>query len=386
MLPTHLYRAHSTLGVGVGEAIRRISAFGFTITGTEAMSDEPDESTVRLFRALGGFLTSTTSISVLRVLDAATEVKRPVAEVVQALRAHDLLVEISPALELLPLEALADSVAWGMSTTDWAEFDDGTVPPGLLARVAARRSGGSVEDAARFFSDLGFETPSVLPRTAAHSDETILSRDVDERAPWLRTGDLIPLLHVVRASVRTGVPTTEVAARLRTYGLVSPDVPLPPPSRPEGSFRVESYVRDLSAGYEGPLSTSESVPLHYLLYIASQVSTDPGSVVDSLAAYGFQVDRDRLNRLDEADRLFVQTLTMQGDLHLTQSLTDFTDFTDIVGSSGLPARDVIQLLDRLDVNLESVREAALTALPNVPGLVMEPEGTSPSGEQADVSP
>ncbi|KQX80674.1 hypothetical protein [Streptomyces sp. Root1310] len=384
VLPAHLYRAHTALGVGVREAVRRISAFGFTVTGTQAIPDEPAESTVLLFRALGGFLTYTKSASVPRVLDAAIEVKRPVTEVVQTLRAHDLLVEITPALELLPLEVLADSAAWGMSTTDWAEFADGTVAPGLLARVAARRSGGSVEDTARFFGDLGFDISPVLPRTVAHSDETILSRDIDERTPWLRTGDLVPLLHVVRASVHTGVPTTEVAARLRAYGLVPPDMPLPPASRPDGSFRVDSYVRDLSAGYDGPLSTSESVPLHYLLYIASQVSTDPGSVADSLAAYGFRVDRDRLSRLGEADRVFVQNLTMQG-VHLNQPLTDFTDFTDIVGSSGLPAREVIRLLDRLDVNVESVRDAVLAALPYVPGLVvMEPEGTNPSGE--DVSP
>ncbi|GAA3807637.1 hypothetical protein ACFS5L_28295 [Streptomyces phyllanthi] len=387
VLPQHLYRAYSELGLGIGKAIQCLTAFGFSVHGASAMTDDPDESTVRLFTDGSVQLMDLTKpVPASRLLQIAAELDRPVAEVVREFRAHDVAVEISPVHEQLPLDVLKDSSDWGLDIGDWGYLcDSGKVLPGLLVHSASLR-GASLEETARHFQTLGFETPATLPPQTDDTDVVILSLNLTGGHPWWKEDDSVPALHVARASLHTGMPPVAVASRLRAYGLLPPDTSLPAQPMPEGDFRVNAYFRDLSRYGNEPLEMGKPVPLHYLVTIAPFLFTEPRKVAEWLSAYGFQVSTDRLDQLDEADRglclsLFrgATTLPTSFPLNLDAPLSDFLQTSE---ASRLPARELVKRLERLDVDLDRVREAVRAALPKVPGLVMKPEqGAGPEAGQ-----
>ncbi|MCX4763780.1 hypothetical protein OG562_22995 [Streptomyces sp. NBC_01275] len=382
--PVHLYKAYSRLDIGIGDAIGRLTALGFSIHGRDALKDDPNDSTVRLFT--DGLETMwlpslTTPVSAANVFRAAVELDRPVTEVVQEIRAHDLLVDIDPVHERLPLDVLRDSEAWGLSIEEWGDLcESRKIPPGLLAHTALLQ-GVSLEEAARRFRALGFETPSALPVDTDPTDLAILSIALRGNAPWCETDRPVSILHVARASLRTGIPPAAVTSRLRAYGLEPPDTPFEPHHEVDGEFRIDAYFRDPennSSSFREP-SEDRPVPLHYLVSVALQLSTEPRRIAKWLSSYGFPIHHaglHRLDLLDEADHRLCRPWRWGTHLRLHLD-TPLTDFCAIARASDLPAPDLIARLDRLDVDLDRVREAVRAALPEVPGLVMRP---APEGE------
>ncbi|WP_405628348.1 hypothetical protein OG933_20695 [Streptomyces sp. NBC_00016] len=379
--PVHLYRAYASLGVRTGIAIRCLESFGFDVHGSSAMADEPDESTIRLFSRslLGrGVSSPTPSVPVGPLFDTAIALQRPVADLAQELRAHGFHVESAAVAERLPLDVLEEGEEWGLSHRDW-EMICATerIPPGLLVRIAAHRQ-TSPEEAARSFRALGFETPTKLPPWPEPTDPTILSVDLDELMPWFDEGDPVSLRHVVRASLETGTSPTAVVSRLRAYGLVPPDTSFPAGYGEGDAYRISFSFRDRGMHDDDDLpDLGRPVPLHYLLSVASQLSTEPRNLATWLATYGFQVLHDRLELLDETDHQLFRPSRRGGyDSQIAARFSlqsPLTDFLRIALASDLPAPELVERLERLDVDLDRVRDTVRAALPLVPGLVMKSE-------------
>lgn len=381
--PGHLYRAYSELGIGIREAIRRMKAFGFSVQGASAMTDDPHESTMRLFAhdLPSPFLR--TPVPARHVVRLAVALEQPVAEVVRELRTHGFSVVISPDHERLPLDLLSEGAEWGLDVHDWEELcDSGKTPPGLLVSAASRRD-ASLDETARDFKALGFATPGRLPPQTDPTDVVILSLDLDGHAPWCQADAPVSVRHVMQASLAAGIPPVAVASRLSAYGLVPPDTTLPAEGEPDVDFRIKAYIRDLSPHGDELPDEARPVPLHYLVSVASRLSTKPREIAEWLSMYGFQVPDDRLTQLDEDDRRL--RLSLRGGI--SDRLSDLplrlgaplTDFLRTARASLLPARELAELLERLDVDLDRVREAVRAALPRVPGLVMKPE-PEPEGD------
>ncbi|MEV5899230.1 hypothetical protein [Streptomyces sp. NPDC052127] len=378
--PVHLYRAYSTLGLGTGTAIRCLRSFGFDVQGSSAMADEPDESTVRLFSRLllGRHVSSgTLSISVGSLIDTAIALARPVADLARELRAHGFQVESRTVAERLTLDVLEEGEEWGLDYRDWEVIcTSERIPPGLLVRIATHRQ-TSLEQAARPFREMGFETPTKLPPQPEPTDSTILSVDLDELAPWFGEGDPISSKHVVRVSLETGISPSAVASRLSAYGLVPPDTTFPAQYEEGDAHRISYSFRDRGMHNDDDLpDLGRPVPLHYLLSVASQLSTEPWNFAKWLATYGFQILHDRLEQLDETDRrLFLPSRRgAYGSLGNRFGLQyPLSDFLRIALESDLPVPELVECLERLDVDIDRVRDTVRAALPLVPGLVMKSE-------------
>ncbi|MFV5996341.1 caspase, EACC1-associated type [Streptomyces sp. NPDC056231] len=90
------------------------------------------------------------------------------------------------------------------------------------ALQAAEVTGWSVEEVAERLRQLGFVVPSVLE--ADPMDPRIMSQDLDEEAPWLDPQEPVHPGHVLAAAEVTGWSVEEVAERLRQLGFVVPSV------------------------------------------------------------------------------------------------------------------------------------------------------------------
>ncbi|MFF3328844.1 hypothetical protein ACFYWX_04665 [Streptomyces sp. NPDC002888] len=373
------------------------------------------------------------------VLHAAAELKRPVPDVACELRALGFRLALAPDREQQADGFLRQSTEWGWGSPDWRSLsEEKPVPPGVLARVSSSH-GVPLHEMARCVEALGFRTPSALPRRTDEMDVLILSAGLNGEAPWIEADVPMALPHVARASLTTGLPPAEVASRLRAYGLEPPDTSFPPsveprdvilltPDRrarppegqlspehpvsahhvalkssglsaspravverlaqyglvtslaapPEDAYGFDTYLLGLNNETKQPLEEGRPVPLHHVVSIATLLSKEPHEVVERLSAFGFRIPEDRLDRLDETDRRLCRVERTPGKRHPPLTLAEpIADFLSIARQSGLPVRELVERLERLDVDLQRVRDAVRAALPEVPGLVLanEAEGT-----------
>ncbi|WP_051827635.1 wHTH domain-containing protein [Streptomyces bicolor] len=432
--PGHLLRAHFRLGVDIGTAVQWMKAFGFTVVGEQRLVNGTEE-TLRLVSVDDTrWLSLEEPVSTSHVLGVAAELGRSVSEVARELRELGFHVDTGSVHERLTEDALAESAGWGWSHDDWGMLRDGeAIPPGLLVR-AASRLGVSLHEMSERIRALALTPPSTLPKEAEDADTVILRT--------FPAYSSISLLEVAGASLESGLPPNVVASRLRAYGLVppatalpsvaepddvilldwtrlgrsplSPDLPVPVghvlelavhlgdspravldrlaqyglTTRPEvPSEELDAF--DLRLLVEGHLELADEspVPLHRLVSASWELDMDLGELVRRLVALGFEVRGDRVSHLDEIDHFLCtwRSSTPSG-LRKPLSLADpIPDFLRIVLSEA-PADGLPQRLERLGVDLDRVREAVRTALPNVPGLVMKPEPESAASRPEATSP
>ncbi|MFJ5260910.1 trypsin-like peptidase domain-containing protein [Streptomyces sp. NPDC088387] len=284
--PGHLLQAHQVLGVDATEAASRMRTFGFEVVGEPFRPDPQDRTTLVLLsrRRDGEFpwLRPAEPVQTGWILAAAEELGLPVPEVARRLRRHRLDVRLGAGHEDIVPGLLAQGRTWGWHVADLAEMDDGTVPPGALADTAVQR-GLPLQDVARRITELGFAVPAALPPSADHDDLVILRRDGEEAGPWIPAGAEVTLLHVAQVSDLTGLSPAAVASRLRSYGLVPPDAPLPEVA---GTDNVVLVVEDLDRPEESAYAPGDRVTARHVITVADRLRITPREVLDLLAGFG----------------------------------------------------------------------------------------------------
>ncbi|GAA2764047.1 hypothetical protein GCM10010103_30880 [Streptomyces paradoxus] len=369
------------------------------------------------------------------VLHAAAELQRPVSHIVRELRALGFHPELVPAGEEQADHFLQRSREWGWGSREWHSLREETaIPPGVLARVSAAQ-GVPLHEMSRGVEALGLPTPSALPPMANDTDVVILSARADARPPWIRADDVVTAHQVVRAALESGLRPAEVADRLRAYGLVPPDVSFPPsaeprddillgttrrfgppgeplsPDRPvsvhhvvmkssglglppravvdrlaqygllttldtapEDAYAFDQYLLGLHEEMQLPLEEGRPVPLHHLVSVIRKLPKEPHEIAQRLTAFGFRVPEDRIGRLDETDHRLCRVERGPGKQNSCLGLKEpISDFLLVARRVALPAKELVERLEGLDVDLQRVRDAVLAALPEVPGLVMKQE-------------
>jgi hypothetical protein len=102
------------------------------------------------------------------------------------------------------------------------------VPVGHVYRVA-KQIGYTPADIATRLTAYGYTLPTAPLPDPHPGDLRILSRDLDEDPPWLNPGKPVNLAHILRAAGTTGRTPTDIATRLTELGHTLPTAPLPDP-------------------------------------------------------------------------------------------------------------------------------------------------------------
>ncbi|GAA4797158.1 HD domain-containing protein [Streptomyces ziwulingensis] len=433
--PQHLIDAHSRLGLGIRTAAATLRAFGCTVRGDDRVAERPEETLALIGRrtALRPSAARHTSRPVppVHVFEKALELNRPPGKVAQDLRALGFEVWLSAAQEGLTTDVLREYEAHGWTCADWDHVGRRAVPPGLLLRTASRQ-GVAVQEAATRIGALGFTAPPVPPSPKT-ADIVLLSEALSGAAPWREAGAVVSLAEIVEASLLTGLAPAAVVTRLRLYGLVPPDTPMPPSARHSDLlFLGEARYSRLDAG--------QPVPVGLVLRTAQALAVAPEEIAGRVARYGLETRAVRWPALTDENSPLSRLMTMELDLdgagpiplyqviHASESLSlPLGEVAELVSRLGLtvqggevssvdavdirlcdaaaplrarsgrllalaePFPDFVRLvrvwgaaeglLDRLrhlGVDLRPLRDAVLAALSDVPGLVLEPGAELPA--------
>ncbi|MGC4916844.1 caspase, EACC1-associated type, partial [Streptomyces albogriseolus] len=161
---------------------------------------------------------------------------------------------------------------WQPSFPSWSGFalpHPSTVSIGFISQAAVRTERSPEEVVARL-RELGFDTPASPLPDLEEGDLRLISRDLDEGAPWLDPDRVVSLGHIVRAATAVGRAPEEVATRLTALGYRTSASPLP--SLEEGDLRLIS--RDLD-GHPPWLDPNRAVSLGHIVQAATAVGRAP---------------------------------------------------------------------------------------------------------------
>jgi hypothetical protein len=433
--PHHLVEAHTHLGLGIRAAAGVLRAFGYTVVGEDQVAEDP-EGTMTLVGWGSGVLTPqhpTRHVPASYVLRKALELDRPVREVARDLRNLGFRVQITTAQEGLPVDLLREYAPHGWTPELWGQLGAHlAAPPGLLLHTASRQGVTAQEVAARITA-LGFTAPP-LPLSCEATDTALLSGKLNGAAPWREAGTSVSVTEIARGALRTGLAPAAVATRLRLYGLVPPDGPLPPSARDSDLEILAAYP------YRRPLTTGEPVSVSLVLHAADRLAVPPRKVADRLAEYGlttppvtwpeesadllsamvgselssldsggpvplyeilaaskrqelpaeevarlvsglgFTIKGDEVSNIDTTDIELcgIDPPSTTEEAPLVALANPLPDFARLF-KAGKVTDNLIERLRRLGVDLEPLRRAVLDALPDVPGLVMKPEAVTSPG-------
>ncbi|WP_033819473.1 hypothetical protein [Kitasatospora sp. MBT63] len=160
-----------------------------------------------------------------------------------------------------------------------------TLATGRVLR-AAQAVGMAPEQAVRRLTELGFTVRHGEALTAGTrpGDLNLLSRNLDQRAPWLTPGSPVGYGHVVRGALHLGVPVAEVARRLRRLGIDA--------RVPVGDEATRDDLVLLSTELDGRapyLAEGVPVPLYHLASAARLFERPLKEIADRLRVLGHEV-------------------------------------------------------------------------------------------------
>lgn len=148
---------------------------------------------------------------------------------------------------------------------------------------------------------LGFSVPDDEPDWArigplTEADRTLLSENLDGKAPWLRPE--VPLSQVFAAAVKLGASPAQIAARLHALGLAllpndSPDwEAIGSPTEADRTLLSQDWGRKLF-WLDGKLvfSLEGEAPLGYILWAAAKLNLHPESIIARLLQLGFVIQK-----------------------------------------------------------------------------------------------
>ncbi|AOR32808.1 hypothetical protein BFF78_18605 [Streptomyces fodineus] len=436
--PGHLVKAHLVLNIGIDETLDRLRTLGFRVPEENMRTETPAEWVLRLLSSeLGGsapWLDRSRPVLAGQVVRAVRVLDRSLDEVVGRLADYGLHPDLGSLDERSVRELLRLSDTWGWSDLALRRLDvRSPVPPALLAQAAVR-SGSALSDIAHRLGALGFTTRS-LPERVADTDPVLLDVSTVSGASCE-----VSLKGLVEQAVESGLPLREAAERMRAYGLLPRHVTLPERREPEDT-RMISKIFGWMAWRAGDL-TADTVTMPTILRAADELRRSPQSVIDCLHRYGvrtshatapakpsrhdkdlvdflaggssgwggpvpmfhlvnaprrllmereevtrrltefgFEVDVQELDGLDETDLSLCTDGFGSHGRELPLALHNpIENFLQITRDAGLPLPELLPRLTRLGVDLESVVQAVRAALPHVPGLVMAPEDDEPEDD------
>ncbi|WP_217554759.1 hypothetical protein [Streptomyces sp. GbtcB6] len=285
--PGHLLKAHLVLNIGVDEALARMRACGFSVPEGSMPTETPEDWVVVLLSSdldsTAPWLDLSEPVTAGHVLAAMAKTGRSFVELVDTLRAYGFRPELGSLDEQTAGELLRQGAAWGWGSTDLRRLEvTGPVPVDLLARAAVA-SAAALHDIARQVSERGLTVPD-LPEQVLPADAGILSADALGLRWLARADDEIPLDFLLEAAKDLGLPPALVAARVRAYGLVTPDTELPERAEPDDAMllgRVRYYLEEGDEPRKDPKDL-----VHAVIHAAHHAWKSPGFVVDRLARYG----------------------------------------------------------------------------------------------------
>ncbi|MFE9424031.1 hypothetical protein ACFYNO_13825 [Kitasatospora sp. NPDC006697] len=235
--PVHVVLAADHLGVETSEVVERMAAYGFRTRDLHRVrSAEPIDPGVVATGRDGGppWLDLRRPVSGRHVVAASYSADLPIGEVVGELerfgyRLPRRLRELSEGDEALLLELHhheEEEATPYEDSTDIAAFQH-----------VVRRFGLSPETVLERLAGLGVTVlhGKALTRDAPHVDLNLLSRNLDQKAPWYHPGDRVPYARVVLCALTLDLPVEQVAARMRGYGL---DARVPGDDHPDRSDLV----------------------------------------------------------------------------------------------------------------------------------------------------
>ncbi|MER5644152.1 caspase family protein [Streptosporangium sp. NPDC002524] len=230
-------------------------------------------------------ITDDQGASLTHIVIAAAATDRPPADVAIRLTALGLT---TPDPSTLPNHANRDDRTLLSADLDGqSPWLDPTHPISLQhIVVAAAITNRSPADVATRLTALGFTTPtpSTLPNQPDRDDRTLLSQHLNGQSPWLDPTQPIPLGHIVAAATTTNRPPADIATRLTTLGLTTPD-PSTLPNQPDRDDRT-LLSTDLD-GQSPWLDPTQPIPLGHIVAAAAITNRSPADVATRLTALGF---------------------------------------------------------------------------------------------------
>ncbi|MYZ39298.1 MULTISPECIES: hypothetical protein [unclassified Streptomyces] len=289
--PGHLVRAHVQLGIGTGDAARRMERYGFDVTCVGHLPDAPDPADLPLLDYNWGeifarWLPAGQPVRPEHLVHAGIRLGKPVSLLCRVLASYGLTAELG-AIPERPDGDDRRLLSHDPARDDWYWLDIGEpVPPGHLVR-AADVLGWSLARVASRLRGLGFTVPDTLPdRPYDRHDQALLSISGTNGPPWWTSGDRIHIGHLMNAR-EFGISPNEAAGRLAAYGLSIPDEPLPEqPDRHD--LVILSADRD---GLRPWLEDERLITPYRLIEVADRLRVPISYVVERLAAYGLSVSR-----------------------------------------------------------------------------------------------
>ncbi|WP_254647151.1 ATP-binding protein [Streptomyces sp. GbtcB6] len=148
---------------------------------------------------------------------------------------------------------------------------------------AALRSGTGVTSTAAFLRSFGFHITDVVVALseAAEKDDLLRVDPADRAAGCLDPDVVVPLGHIAQASIRLGLPVSEVCSRLAAHGFRANADRLP-------AHPSEEDLLLLSAGADGeyPWLDDMPTPAGHVLEVAEKLKLEPSEVLTRLASLG----------------------------------------------------------------------------------------------------
>ncbi|MFG2356773.1 hypothetical protein [Streptomyces sp. NPDC048521] len=280
--PGHFVKAHLVLNIGIDEALDRMRALCFPVPAQNMRTETPEDWVVRLLsHRLDGsapWLEPAEPVLAGQVVLAMHDLDRSLDEIVGRLGDYGLRAETGCLDERSARELLRLSADWGWHGSVLRLLDIHTdVPPRALAQ-ASLRSGIPLSDIARRLGELGFST-GCLPDSVADTDPVLL--DIPQ---YLRREREISLVGLVQRAAESGLRPREAAERLRAYGLLPQYVTLPEHMAPEDGEVFNGVYSVLPYGEDD--LTTDTVPMLAIVRTASSVRLSPQAVIDCLHRYG----------------------------------------------------------------------------------------------------
>ncbi|MFE1960908.1 hypothetical protein [Streptomyces sp. NPDC059479] len=365
--PGHLVRAHVQLGIGIGDAARRMERYGFDVTCADHMPDAPDPADLPLLNynwnaQYPRWLTVGESVSPEHLVQAATRLGKPVPFLRRVLTSYGLTAELGTIPEQ-PDDDDRRLLNRDPARDDWFWLDiTETVPPGHLVR-AADVLGWSLARVASRLRALGFTVPDTLPdRPYDQYDQALLSEDGTSGPDWWASGGRIPVGHLMNAT-ELGISPNEAAERLAAYGLSVPDGPLPEyPERDD--LAILSVDRD---GMRPWLHRDHLIEPYWLIQVARERRVPVSYVVERLAVYGLSVpSTPSPDRETDDVRLLERNLKTGGAWLSGKAPVPLSHLVRASVVFGIPILEVAARLRALGLEVSDPAVTIRTALDRVP--------------------
>ncbi|MFI8520681.1 caspase family protein [Streptomyces sp. NPDC085481] len=281
--PARIIQAANVLKLSRDHVRSRMAAFGHQVPARPLPAPQPGDLDL-LSRDLDGqapWLDPEAPVDGLHIALAAHLKGRSVGEVAARLKAYGFATPATPMPEVGPddlrilRDDLADDPAW--------PGPGEAVHPAVVIR-AANVTGFSTDHIVSRLIELGYRKPVHPVPPPEPGDLRILSKECDERRPWLDPDREVPHAFLLWAASTTGRSTDRIASRLTRFGYRVPVTPL----KTAHADDVRIISRDLDGALPW-LDYDEPVHPAHVLRAAHATGRTPHAVTARLQELGYRL-------------------------------------------------------------------------------------------------